>query len=110
MQTEHPRAAPQPFALFPVVIQPAGVFTYVIKQSGSALSRESEDNIAPGDYGIYNEGKNRHVQKSMSKLKIIALRQMARGRVWIIYSLQHHFHIHLWVHLLRIIVLRLLKK
>jgi hypothetical protein len=48
--------APEAFALFPVVIRPAFVLTYAIQQSGSALSRESTENIAPGDYGIFNEG------------------------------------------------------
>jgi len=67
VQTECPRAAPRPFALFPVVIRPTGVFTYAIKQSGSALSQESEENIAPGDYGIYNEGKNHHVRTSQAQ-------------------------------------------
>lgn len=54
---------PQLFALFPVVIRPAGVLLYDLKQSGSALARESQESIAPGHYGIYNQGRNRLVPK-----------------------------------------------
>jgi len=57
VQTEDPNFSPESFALFPVVIRPSGVLTYVIQRSGLALSRESQENIVPGDYGIYNKGK-----------------------------------------------------
>jgi hypothetical protein len=60
VQTEDPNFVPESFALFPVVIRPSGILTYVIQRSGLALSRESQENIVPGDYGIYNEGKKVH--------------------------------------------------
>ena len=54
---DDPDFTPEPIALFPVVVRPSNVLTYAIKRNGSALSRGSEENIAPGDYGIYNKGK-----------------------------------------------------
>jgi hypothetical protein len=60
VQTEGPNFAPESLALFPVVIRPPGVLTYVIQRSDLALSRESQESIVPGDYGIYNEGKKVH--------------------------------------------------
>ncbi|KAF8804989.1 hypothetical protein BYT27DRAFT_7011455, partial [Phlegmacium glaucopus] len=33
------------------------VLTYAVERDGPALSRESQENIVPGDYGIYEEGK-----------------------------------------------------
>ena len=60
VQTEVPNFAPESFSLFPVVIRPSGVLTYVIQRSGLALSRESQESIVPGDYGIYKEGRKVH--------------------------------------------------
>ena len=60
VQIKAPNFAPESFALFPVVIRPSGVLTYAIQRSGLALSRESQENIVPGDYGIYNQGKKVH--------------------------------------------------
>jgi hypothetical protein len=60
VQTEDPNFTPELFALFPVVIRPSNVLTYAVQPSGLALSRESQENIVPGDYGIYNEGKKVH--------------------------------------------------
>ena len=33
---------------------------YDFRPTGLALSRESQENFVPGDYGIYNEGKKVH--------------------------------------------------
>ena len=47
------------YTLFPVEIQPGHVLTYgVHKKNGPGLSRESQDIITPGDYGVYAIGKN----------------------------------------------------
>ena len=54
---DHPDYPSEPIALFPVVVRPSNMLTYAVQRSGLALSRESGENIAPGDYGIYNEGK-----------------------------------------------------
>jgi len=32
--------------------------TYSVHKNGAGLSRESQDVIAPGDYGLYTIGKN----------------------------------------------------
>jgi len=34
------------------------VLTYSVHKDGAALSRESQDIIAPGDYGVYTIGKD----------------------------------------------------
>ena len=61
VQTKDPNFTPESFALFPVVVRPSGVLTYVIQQRGDlALSQESQENIDPGDYGIYNKSKKAH--------------------------------------------------
>ncbi|KAF8816776.1 hypothetical protein BYT27DRAFT_6377119 [Phlegmacium glaucopus] len=41
------------FTLFPVEVRPNYVMTYSVHKNGAALSRESQDIIAPGDYGLY---------------------------------------------------------
>jgi len=41
------------YALFPVTIRPAFVFSYNVVRNGPALSRESQETIVPGDYGIF---------------------------------------------------------
>ena len=48
------------FTLFPVEIRPNAVLTYTVHKNGTGLSRESQDIIAPGDYGLYTIaiGKN----------------------------------------------------
>lgn len=51
---------PESFALFPVVVLPSGVLTYVIQRNDFSLSREFQENIVPGDYGIYNEDMKVH--------------------------------------------------
>ena len=68
VQTRDPNFTPELFALFPVVIRPSGVLTYAVQQSGLALSRESQENIVPGDYGIYNDGGERKFT-SCTKIK-----------------------------------------
>jgi hypothetical protein len=45
------------FALFPVGIRPSGVLTYNNYRNGPALSPESQESLAPGDYGIFTIGK-----------------------------------------------------
>ena len=60
VQVEDPDFTPELFALFPVVSRPSGVLTYDFRLTGLALSRESQENFVPGDYGIYNEGKKVH--------------------------------------------------
>ncbi|KAF8816775.1 hypothetical protein BYT27DRAFT_7181214 [Phlegmacium glaucopus] len=47
------------FALFPVEVRPNYVMTYSVQKYGAALSRESQDIIAPGDYGLYTAGDPR---------------------------------------------------
>jgi hypothetical protein len=44
------------YALFPVTIRPAFVFLYNVVQNGPVLSRESQEIIVPGDYGIFTSG------------------------------------------------------
>lgn len=61
VQTQRSHSTPKPFALFPVVIRPAGVLLYNLQQSGSALSRESQESISPGHYGIYKQGRDHHI-------------------------------------------------
>ena len=46
------------YALFPVDIQPSIVMTYSVHKSGASLSRECQDAIVPGDYGLYATGVN----------------------------------------------------
>ena len=47
------------YALFPVDVQPSGVLTYSVHKSGTtSLSRECQDAIVPGDYGLYATGVN----------------------------------------------------
>jgi hypothetical protein len=46
------------YTLFPVEVRPSIVLTYSVHKNGAALSRESQDMIAPGDYGLYTTGKN----------------------------------------------------
>lgn len=42
--------------LFPVEVQPNDVLTYSVHKNGAALSRESQEIIVPGDYGLYAIG------------------------------------------------------
>ncbi|KAF8816780.1 hypothetical protein BYT27DRAFT_7181235, partial [Phlegmacium glaucopus] len=44
------------FTLFPVEVRPTYVMTYSVHKYGAALSRESQEIIAPGDYGLYTPG------------------------------------------------------
>ena len=46
------------FTLFPVEVRPSVVLTYFVHKNGAGLSRESQDVIAPGDYGLYTIGTN----------------------------------------------------
>ncbi|KAF8524082.1 hypothetical protein BU17DRAFT_85143 [Hysterangium stoloniferum] len=46
------------YTLFPVEVGPSIVLTYSVHKNGAGLSRESQDIIAPGDYGLYAIGKN----------------------------------------------------
>lgn len=46
------------FSLFPVDIRPDIVLSYSVHKSGTALPRDSQDIIAPGDYGLYTTGTN----------------------------------------------------
>ena len=46
------------YTLFPVEVRPSNVLTYSVHKNGTGLSRESQDVIAPGDYGVYTIGKN----------------------------------------------------
>ena len=46
------------YTLFPVKVRPSMVMTYSVHQNGAGLSRESQDIIVPGDYGLYTIGKN----------------------------------------------------
>ncbi|KAF8812754.1 hypothetical protein BYT27DRAFT_7182478 [Phlegmacium glaucopus] len=46
------------FTLFPVDVQPSIVMTYSVHKNGDGLSRESQDMIVPGDYGLFTVGKN----------------------------------------------------
>ena len=55
---QNPKFSFEGFTLFPVDIRPYDVLLYSMRRSGSALSQESQENIAPGDYGIYYDGKN----------------------------------------------------
>ena len=45
------------FALFPIKMQPSRVLEYYNYRSGPALSPESQESIAPGDYGIFTIGE-----------------------------------------------------
>ena len=54
IQTRYPRSeSAKSYALFSVVVQPSGVLMYSVERNGSALSRESQEMMIPGDYGIY---------------------------------------------------------
>ncbi|TDL20937.1 hypothetical protein BD410DRAFT_899216 [Rickenella mellea] len=44
------------FALHPVSVEPSGPITYTVKRNGPPLSRQSQEMVLPGDYGIYNTG------------------------------------------------------
>lgn len=44
------------YTLFPVEVRPSMVLTYSVHKNGAGLSRESQDIIAPGDYGLYTIG------------------------------------------------------
>ena len=78
------------FTLFPVVVRPSNVLTYYIQRSGLALSRESQENIVPGDYGIYNEGKRVYFVLQKQKLASSKSKrlQMARRPVFLFLSSQ----------------------
>ncbi len=41
------------YTLFPVGVRPSIVMTYSVYKNGARLSRESQDIVAPGDYGLY---------------------------------------------------------
>ena len=60
IQTWYPDYLPDPFALFPVGIWPAGVLTYSIQWSRTTLSWEFQEIIVPGDHRIYTEGTKYH--------------------------------------------------
>jgi hypothetical protein len=45
------------YTLLPVEVKPCNVLTYSVHPNGPALSRESQQTIVPGDYGIYARGK-----------------------------------------------------
>ena len=46
------------YTLVPVEVQPDYVLTYTVHKNGPALSRESQEIMAPGDYGLYTTGTN----------------------------------------------------
>ena len=46
------------YTLFPVEVRPNIVMTYSVHKNGAGLSRESEDIMVPGDYGLNTIGKN----------------------------------------------------
>ncbi len=48
------------YALYPVNVTPDYIFTYDITriQNAPALEKTSDDRLAPGDYGIFNLGKD----------------------------------------------------
>ena len=46
------------YTLFPVEVRPSIVMTYSVHKNGAGLSRESQDIMVPGDYGLYTIGKN----------------------------------------------------
>ena len=46
------------YTLFPVEVQPSIVMTYSVHKNGAGLSRESQDIMVPGDYGLNTIGKN----------------------------------------------------
>ncbi len=47
------------YTLFPVEVQPNDVrLTYSVHKNGAALSRESQERVVPGDYGLYAIGTN----------------------------------------------------
>lgn len=48
--------AAESYALFPVILRPTDVLMYAVRQNGSPLSRESQEIMVPGDYGLYNVG------------------------------------------------------
>ena len=50
----------QSYALFPVEIRPSGVLTYYNFRNGPILNPESQELIAPGDYGIFTKGKTEY--------------------------------------------------
>ena len=56
IECSRPKRDPITFALFPVVVQHFNVFGYDLRLNGPALSRESQETIPPGDYGIFAEG------------------------------------------------------
>ena len=57
MQTQYPGVEGAGlYALFPVTLRPAFVFSYNVVRNGPALSRESQEIIVPGDYGIFTSG------------------------------------------------------
>jgi hypothetical protein len=57
VQIRYPRwEATKSYALFPVAVQPSEVLTYSVQRNGPALSRDSQEMIAPGDYEIYDIG------------------------------------------------------
>jgi len=47
------------YTLHPVEVRPSAVMTYSVHQNGHGLSRESQEIIAPGDYGLYTIGNPR---------------------------------------------------
>lgn len=53
------------FTLFPVDVRPSVVMTYSVRKNGASLSRESQDIIAPGDYGLYTIGANTNSYTTM---------------------------------------------
>ena len=58
MKDEFPKwPKAQSYALFPIGMRPAGVLSYYIYRNGPALSPESQESIAPGDYGIFAIGE-----------------------------------------------------
>ena len=54
----HPWEEADRFTLFPVEVRPSIVLTYSVHKNGAGLSRESQDIMTPGDYGLYTMGKN----------------------------------------------------
>jgi hypothetical protein len=56
----------QSYALFPVEIRPSGVLTYYNFRNGPILNPESQELIAPGDYGIFAKGKTEHFSPRQS--------------------------------------------
>ncbi|KAF8639120.1 hypothetical protein AX17_001735 [Amanita inopinata Kibby_2008] len=56
--TQYPEwKAAETYALFPVALRPNGVLMNTVHRNGeSTLSRESQDIMLPGDYGLYDIG------------------------------------------------------